>query len=50
MDDLKKKVSIPCYIDWGSQETAPIVGSYPNSYVAVRTYTKKQMLRKALKE
>lgn len=48
MNDLKKKVSIPYYIDLASQETAPIVGSYPNSYVAVRKYTKKDILNKKL--
>lgn len=47
-ETLKRRVSIPYYIDYANSDATPLIGHYPNCRQIVWCYTKKQMLEKAL--
>ena len=49
-EELKKKVSIPYYIDYANSDANRMVGFYPNTRRVIHCYTKKQMLEQALKK
>lgn len=49
-ESLKRKVSIPYYIDYAGMEATPLVGHYPETQQVVWCYTKKDLLKQALNE